>query len=322
MECFGYARSSGETSRMIPSIPYIPNCLPHPNDGCNLGARSRKPITALAAQGFWNGVSDIKEIFFNSSYGFDDESSSKFYISRYHHDKRDQDANVDQFFEDITTLCQRQTMLFQRSCEQLSDMYNSDLAKGGTLERTFKRSPNFQNTTQPSPNPFGLETSTNDIEKLYQDCLMTILHQIGCDADRDGQWALVEHLRKAFRFDPQRHLEYFDKVTAQPKPSLKIHISILEAKELVIKDISGFNDPFCSFYLKSNPDKVWITDYKAKTLNPVWNEAFSIPLPFDSITDEIVHVDVWNFTPDEKFKAKLKKIQQVSNSILLLLLLN
>ena len=38
-------------------------------------------------------------------------------------DNRSSDPDPDHFFNDINTLYQRQTALFQRSCEQLKDLY-------------------------------------------------------------------------------------------------------------------------------------------------------------------------------------------------------
>ena len=42
---------------------------------------------------------------------------------------------------------------------------------------------------------------------------------IGCDAARDSQFEYIEHLRKAFKIEPQRHLELFEEAEARP-PSL------------------------------------------------------------------------------------------------------
>ena len=42
---------------------------------------------------------------------------------------------------------------------------------------------------------------------------------IGCDADRDSQFAYIEHLRKAFKMEPKRHLELFEAAEARPPPA-------------------------------------------------------------------------------------------------------
>ena len=147
-------------------------------------ARSRQPITALAARGFWNGVSDIKEVFGQRPNG----SSARFYVSN-----QEPPAEDDNFFEEITTLYERQSMLFQRSCEQLKEFCSKEV---GTLKKSEGR--RSSPVKPPLPSPFG-ELESRDIEELYGDCLFAVLHMIGCDADRSNQWQLVEHLRKAFR---------------------------------------------------------------------------------------------------------------------------
>ena len=46
-------------------------------------------------------------------------------------------------------------------------------------------------------------------------------------------------------------------------------MDIFEARGLIGKDISGNSDPFCTFYLTTNPLARYNTSYKARTLNPV-----------------------------------------------------
>ena len=80
----------------------------------------------------------------------------------------------------------------------------------------------------------------------------TVLHMIGCDADRDSQFAYIEHLRKAFKMEPKRHLELFEAAEARPKPRTALNLTIAEARNLATKDISGLNDPFCTVYVRSS----------------------------------------------------------------------
>ena len=53
------------------------------------------------------------------------------------------------------------------------------------------------------------------------------------------------------------------------EPYLKANLEIFEARGLIGKDISGNSDPFCTFYLTTNPLARYNTSYKARTLNPV-----------------------------------------------------
>ena len=50
---------------------------------------------------------------------------------------------------------------------------------------------------------------------------------------------------------------------------MKANLEIFEARGLIGKDISGNSDPFCTFYLTTNPLARYNTSYKARTLNPV-----------------------------------------------------
>ncbi len=48
--------------------------------------------------------------------------------------------------------------------------------------------------------------------ELYTQVLYNLLHMIGKDADRNGQFEMIEHLRKAFHIEPKEHLEIYNQV--------------------------------------------------------------------------------------------------------------
>ena len=54
------------------------------------------------------------------------------------------------------------------------------------------------------------------------------------------------------------------------------------------------------------------TACKSRTINPVWKETFVLDVAEN--VEEILHVDVWNFMPDEKLREKLRKINDVRDS--------
>ncbi len=72
----------------------------------------------------------------------------------------------------------------------------------------------------------------------------------------------------------QRHQQLLDIATMREEPYLKANLEIHSARELVGKDMSGSSDPFCTFYLTTNPLSRFNTSYKPRTLNPEWNEDF------------------------------------------------
>ena len=211
----------------------------------------------------------------------------------------------------------------QRSCQQLTDIYEVNLEPGSVKVPNFAEtvdscysscvtqpspSPSYagqrkgqQQLTQPSPSPFG-ECESQDVEKLYVDVMHSLLNMIGCDADRDNQFKMIEHLRKAFKFEPKEHLQLYECAMERPKPKLKLHLSVIEARDLVNKDISGTNDPFVTFYLKSDPKACFNTSCKVKTETPSWDESFVLTLDESTDLEDVLHLDVWNFCPDEKFK--------------------
>ena len=130
-------------------------------------------------------------------------------------------------------------------------------------------------------NAFGA-TDMVDVEDLYSEVIYCLLHMIGNDAPDQSITQLIEHLRKAFRVDPQKHLVLFDKASARDSPVLKLNLCVLEAKELACKDnlsqdeATSRGNPFVTVSLKSKPFDIKNTACKARTIHPVWNETFVI----------------------------------------------
>ena len=48
------------------------------------------------------------------------------------------------------------------------------------------------------------------MEELYVEILYTVLHMIGCDADREEQTELVNHLKEAFHMESDKHKQLLD----------------------------------------------------------------------------------------------------------------
>ena len=135
------------------------------------------------------------------------------------------------------------------------------------------------------------EVSKEDGEELYCDVLFCLIHTIGCDLKKINQFQLVEHLRKAFQIEPKHHLKIYNQVSAEPGPSVKLSLGIIEAKDLVSKDISGTNNPYCTFNVSSSKESPQSTSCKPQTLNPVWNKTLTIDVA-DKYQNESLHINV------------------------------
>ena len=106
-------------------------------------------------------------------------------------------------------------------------------------------------------NVFGA-TDMVDVEDLYSEVIFCLLHMIGSDApDESMQFQLIEHLRKAFRVEPSKHMHLYEKAAVREPPQLKLNLCVLEAKELACKDNLANDDnvsrgdPFVTVHLKS-----------------------------------------------------------------------
>ena len=92
---------------------------------------------SFSANSFWSGVSEIKDVLITgnplleSSSNIANNETARFYVQDPNLLTLDNrtggsgsDSDPDHFFNDINTLYKRQTALFQRSCEQLKDLYH------------------------------------------------------------------------------------------------------------------------------------------------------------------------------------------------------
>ena len=239
------------------------------------------------SQSFWKGFGDIKEVF-NPAHNLNMQTST-FYVE----DERVVRSEDDNFFEDITSLYQRQAALFQRSCEQIKDVYRVDIVSSSRL----------------STSPFG-EVSKIGGEVLYRDLLYCLVHMIGCDKKDLNQFQLVEHLRKAFQIEPSRHMELYTEIESKPKPTVQLSLCLVEARDLAAKTMSGTSNPYCTFYVTSSKQSPLSTSCKPRTLNPVWNETYTMKVKLES-GDESLHVDVWNFETEDKLVDKLRRVGEI-----------
>lgn len=93
-------------------------------------------------------------------------------------------------------------------------------------------------------------------------------------------------------------------------PEIRLNVEIVKAEGLVPKDSNGFSDPFVTLYLESCTTHRYNTSVKPATLNPLWEEHFSLPIS-ENPNSEILIVEVWDFDAAETVGEKLNKFFEV-----------
>ncbi|KAJ4435779.1 hypothetical protein ANN_18398 [Periplaneta americana] len=131
--------------------------------------------------------------------------------------------------------------------------------------------------------------------ELYSEILYRILNSVGSDAiAKDEHEGLLYYLQEAFRIENDKHILLLEKARRRKAPSVVLNINVFEAKNLKPSDPNGLSDPFCTVYLTSDSAQFHTTCIKTETLNPVWEEDFTL-----------------DFDDEETTREKLKKIKEV-----------
>ena len=86
-------------------------------------------------------------------------------------------------------------------------------------------------------------------------------------------------------------------MTLDPSESINnmgnLRIDVLDAIDLPSADRNGYSDPYCKFDL--NGKDVFKTKVQKKTLQPVWNEFFEIPIASRTAAKFVCNVYDWDF---------------------------
>ncbi|KAL3076442.1 hypothetical protein niasHT_039931 [Heterodera trifolii] len=88
--------------------------------------------------------------------------------------------------------------------------------------------------------PEELKKQIND---LYLETLYTILHKIGKEAIANED-QLAQYAKSAFQVEERTHQTLMEKARSEKPPILLLNVLLLEARDLIAKDIDGFSDPF------------------------------------------------------------------------------
>nr|CAD7408513.1 unnamed protein product [Timema cristinae] len=100
-----------------------------------------------------------------------------------------------------------------------------------------------------------------------------------------------------------------DRASVKEAPNILLNVEVVEARDLTPKDANGLSDPFCTLYLSSANTHRYNTSVKSSTLCPVWEEHFSLPVVDPS--EDVLHIEVWDFDPAETVREKMMKFGDV-----------
>ncbi|XP_058814021.1 protein unc-13 homolog 4B isoform X2 [Topomyia yanbarensis] len=149
-----------------------------------------------------------------------------------------------------------------------------------------------------------------NIDELYEEILFEIMHNVGCEDEELTEDSLIHYVQDAFKISNEKHNEVFHIARGKEPPEICLNVEVIEAKELEPKDSNGLSDPFVTMYIASNPTHRYNTSVKSATLDPVWEEHFSLPID-ENANDANLIVEVWDFDPAETIKEKMNKVFDV-----------
>lgn len=103
-----------------------------------------------------------------------------------------------------------------------------------------------------------------------------ILHNVGSDESKVASDKVFEFMQDSFKLSEETHRELLEKAIVKEPPELRLNIEIIEAKDLNPKDPNGLADPFVTLYIASAPNTRYTSSVKSATLDPKYEEHFSL----------------------------------------------
>ncbi|XP_037732487.1 protein unc-13 homolog 4B isoform X1 [Drosophila subpulchrella] len=243
------------------------------------------------------------------------------------HEQKIQEGD-DGFFEKFGSLLRQKSHIDEgvlktslAPFEENGSAEESDESPDGTLQcsqdpecisiDTFATESTLASTSEKDISASVLDSSpVMNVTDLYEEILFEIFNNIGCENNDECTNGLVEFVQEAFKIPNATHVEICEAARLKEPPNVRLNVEIIKAENLMSKDSNGLSDPFVTLYLESNGSHRYNSSVKPATLNPIWEEHFSLPIT-DNARDEVLIVEVWDFDAAETVKEKVNKILEV-----------
>ncbi|KAK1881404.1 Protein unc-13 like D [Dissostichus eleginoides] len=177
-----------------------------------------------------------------------------------------------------------------------------------------------------------------ELKPLYKELLYTITHKMGKPSTTEifTENQLHQYIKEAFTMTDSEHESLAERAEGTEPPVYCLMATVKEAKGILGKDVSGFSDPYCIITVmedeeesrtrrsRSKPsksivkdavsdDKIFQSDIKKQTLNPIWNQTFI--LEFEDFAGASFHLEMWDKDEAVSLTQKLEDIKSNFNSL-------
>lgn len=115
-----------------------------------------------------------------------------------------------------------------------------------------------------------------DLLEFYEEIVTLALYRIGDDATVFDYQAMFSYMQEAFKVSEEVHNKALSNVKLRKPPKVALKVSVFEANDLPPRDSKGSLNPFVSLFLKSDPCHHLTTEIRMKTMNPQFDEHFSL----------------------------------------------
>nr|XP_061807192.1 protein unc-13 homolog D-like [Nerophis lumbriciformis] len=186
-------------------------------------------------------------------------------------------------------------------------------------------------TDEENPEEKARQRKDLELTPLYKELLYTIAHKMGKGSSTqvftDSQ--LHQYIKEALTMTQAEHKALTAKVDKCEPPIYCLMATVKEAKDILGKDVSGLSDPYClltiledeeerrtrrsrakasKYVVKDavSDDKIYQTDIKKQTLNPIWNQTFT--LEFEEMLGASFHLEMWDKDEEVSLTQKLEEI--------------